>query len=372
MDFSQFISSSGGAAAIGGASSLINSGLNLFGQKSAEERQFEYWQKQHDIMRKEQLQDYARQKQDSYQYLLDSPALTKQGLKNAGISTAMSNGQFQLAHQPQQGYTEASPIATQNPRVGDAFGNFVNNLLVSAQVRNLNEDTNKKKAESEKTMSEKQKIDTELQAYIDQVLPTSIAEAQARIDRMAKENQWTDKQIDQANEQIKVLERTVKQFDINLETLREENRARIDQINATIDDLKSSKNLKDAQAAMQNVLKGFAEMGIGVGHGNIDSIAALLTQPNGAQTIDSIFDNLLNVIDKVADRAHEVPDKVIDRMKQEITAAKDSVVAKGKQLWENEKQFWKNTYEKGKPLADDFVKSQSERLKAFGASPIIR
>lgn len=330
MSFSDFISSSGGAAAIGGASSIINAGLNLFGQKSAEQRQFEYWQKQHDIMRQEQLQDYARQKQDSYQYLLDSPALTKAGLKNAGISTAMSNGQFQLAHQPQQGYTEASPIATQNPRVGDAFGNFVNNLLVSAQIRNLNEDTNKKKVESEKTMTEKQKIDTELQAYIDQVLPISIAEAQARIDRMAKENQWTDKQIDQANEQIKVLERTVKQFDINLETLREENRARIDQINATIADLKSSKNLKDAQFAMQNVLKGFAEMGIGVGHGNIDQIAALLTQPNGAQTVDSIIDNLLNVIDKVSDRGTEVPSKVLNKAKNQLVQLKDTVIVRMK------------------------------------------
>lgn len=326
MSFSDFISSSGGAAAIGGASSLINAGLNLFGQKSAEERQFDYWQKQHDIMRQEQLQDYARQKQDSYQYLLDSPALTKAGLKNAGVSTAMSNGQFQLAHQPQQGYTEASPIATQNPRIGDAFGNFVNNLLVSAQVRNLNEDSNKKKAEAERTQSEKEKIDTELQAYIDQVLPISISEAQARIDRLAKENQWTDKQIELANEQIRVLDRTVKQFDINLETLREENRARINQINATIEDLKSSKNLKDAQTSMQKVLKRFADMGIGVGHGNIDQIAALLTQPNGAEMVNTIIDNLANVLDKVASRAGDVPSKVIQSTQKALSNLRNAFV----------------------------------------------
>lgn len=319
MNFSQFIQSSGGAAAIGGASSLLSAGLNLFGQKSAEQRQFEYWQKQHEIMREEQLQDYARQKQDSYQFLLDSPSLNKEGLRNAGVSTAMANGQFQLAHQPQQGYTEGSPIATSNPRIGDSFVNFANNLLLSAQMRNLDADTNKKKNEAEKTASEKQKIDQELQAYINEVLPTQIAEANARIARMAKENDWTDKQIDQANQQIAVLERTVKQFDINFETLREENRARINQINASIEDLKSSKKLKDAQTAMQNVLKHFADMGIGVGHGNIDQIAALLTQPNGGQMVNSIIDNLANVLDKVASRAGDVPSKVIQSTQKALS-----------------------------------------------------
>lgn len=319
MDFNQFIQSSGGGAAIGAASSLFGAGLNLFGQKSSEQRQFEYWQKQHDIMREEQLQDYARQKRDSYQFLLDSPSLNKEGLRNAGISTAMTEGQFQLAHQPQQGYTEGSPIATANSRAGDSFANFANNLLLSAQMRNLDADTNKKKNEADKTASEKQKIDQELQAYINEVLPTQIAEANARIERMAKENNWTDKQIDQANQQIAVLDRTVKQFDINLETLKEENRARINQINAASEDLKSSKSLKDAQASMQKILSGFAEMGIGVGHGNIDQIAALLTQPNGGEMVNTIIDNLANVLDKVASRAGDVPSKVVQSAQKALS-----------------------------------------------------
>lgn len=338
MDFSQFIQSTGGGAAIGAASSLLGAGLNLFGQKSAEQRQFEFWQKQHDIMREEQLQDYARQKRDSYQFLLDSPSLNKEGLRNAGISTAMTEGQFQLAHQPQQGYTEGFPIATANSRAGDSFANFANNMLLSAQMRNLDADTIKKKNEAEKTASEKQKIDQELQAYINEVLPTQIAEANARIDRMAKENHWTDKQIEQASAQIAVLDRTVRQFDINLETLKEENRARINQINAATEDLKSAKSLKDAQKAMQNVLTGFAKMGIGVGHGNIDQIAALLTQPDGAQTVNTIIDNLLDVIDKVSDRGTEVPGKVFEKAKQKLTEVKDTVDARLKHFEEKDER----------------------------------
>lgn len=362
MDFGKFIQSSGGAAAIGGASSLLSGALNLFGQKSAEQRQFEYWQKQHDIMRQEQLQDYARQKADSYQFLLDSPGLNKEGLRNAGISTAMSQGQFQLAHQPQQGYTEGSPIATANPRVGDAFGNFAENLILGAQIRNLEADTNKKKNEADKTASEKQKIDQELQAYINQVLPTQIAEANARIERMAKENNWTDKQIDQANQQIAVLERTVKQFDINLETLKEENRARINQIDAATADLKSSKSLKDAQTNMQKILSGFAEMGIGVGHGMVDQIAALLTQPNGGKMVDTIIDNLLDMIDKVMDRSTDVPGKVLEKAKKKLTEVKDTVVSKAKQFGKDVGEDLKKGYNQLKDADEKALEIQRKQL----------
>lgn len=362
MDFSQFIQSSGGGAAIGAASSLLGAGLNLFGQKSAEQRQFEYWQKQHDIMRKEQLQDYARQKSDSYQFLLDSPSLNKQGLRNAGISTAMSDGQFQIAHQPQQGYTEGSPIATANTRPGDAFANFANNLLLSAQMRNLDADTTKKKNEAEKTASEKQKIDQELQAYINEVLPTQIAEANARIERLAKENDWTDKQIDQANHQIAVLERTVKQFDINLETLKEENRARINQINAATDDLKASKSLKEAQEHMQKILSGFAGMGIGVGHGMIDQIAALLTQPDGGKMVDTIINNLLDMIDKVYDRGTDVPGKVLDKVKQKLTEVKDTVVSKTKQFGKGVVEDVKKGYNHLKDADEKAMEIQRKQL----------
>lgn len=362
MGFSDFIQSTGGGAAIGAASSLLGAGLNLFGQKSAEQRQFEYWQKQHEIMREEQLQDYARQKRDSYQFLLDSPSLNKEGLRNAGISTSMANGQFQLAHQPQQGYTEGSLIATANPRVGDAFGNFAQNLVLGAQIRNLEADTNKKKNEADKTASEKQKIDQELQAYITQVLPTQIAEANARIERLAKENNWTDKQIEQANQQIAVLERTVKQFDINLETLKEENRARINQINAATDDLKASKGLKEAQTAMQNVLKGFAEMGIGVGHGMVDQIAALLTQPDGGKMVDTIFDNLLDMIDKVIDRSTEVPRKVLEKAKGKLIEVKDTVVSKAKQFGKEVVVDVKKGYNKLKEADEKALEIQRKQL----------
>lgn len=362
MDFSQFIQSTGGGAAIGAASSLLGAGLNLFGQKSAEQRQLEYWQKQHDIMRQEQLQDYARQKADSYQFSLDSPSLNKEGLRNAGISTAMTEGQFQLAHQPQQGYTEGSSIATANSRAGDSFANFANNLLLSAQMRNLDADTNKKKNEADKTASEKQKIDQELQAYINEVLPTQIAEANARIDRMAKENDWTDKQIDQANHQIAVLERTVKQFDINLETLKEENRARINQINAATDDLKASKSLKEAQEHMQKILSGFAEMGIGVGHGMIDQIAALLTQPDGGKMVDTIIDNLLDMIDKVMDRSTEVPGKVLEKAKEKLIEVKDTVLSKTKQFGKQVGDDLKKGYNKLKKVDEKALKMQRKQL----------
>lgn len=362
MDFSQFIQSSGGGAAIGAASSLLGAGLNLFGQKSAEQRQFEYWQKQHDIMRQEQLQDYARQKADSYQFLLDSPGLNKEGLRNAGISTAMSQGQFQLAHQPQQGYTEGSPITTANSRAGDSFANFANNMLLSAQMRNLDADTNKKKNEAEKTASEKQKIDQELQAYINEVLPTQIAEANARIERLANENNWTDKQIDQANQQIAVLERTVKQFDINLETLKQENRARINQINAATEDLKSSKSLKDAQTSMQKILSGFAEMGIGVGHGMVDQIAALLTQPDGGKMVDTIIDNLLDMIDKVMDRSTDVPGKVLEKAKKKLTEVKDTVVSKTKQFGKDMVDEGKKVYNKLKDADEKALEMQRKQL----------
>lgn len=113
---------------------------------------------------------------------------------------------------------------------------------------------------------------------------------------------------------------------------------------------------------MQKILSGFAEMGIGVGHGMVDQIAALLTQPDGGKMVDTIFDNLLDMIDKVMDRSSEVPGKVLEKAKKKLTEVKDTVVSKAKQFGKDVADDVKNGYNKLKEADEKALQMQRKQL----------
>lgn len=269
--------------ALGGG--LVNTGLgfasSLFGnaakdkaQARAAQLQFDNWQKTYNIQRKDALVDYDRNLKDQRQLMIDQAGLQRQGMEAAGLNPAQGQGSISLGganvgdiRSSEGSYNPVTRDAMTNfgQYIADAFDPAKQAMIANtiAQTHKLDMETKKGATENELLQYDLKKreatFDEEVQALRDQF--SSIA-SKALADAYLPQKEYFA--VQQLITEVDITKNKLKLSNIDVEFARQMKKAEYDKLQADIEKLKASKNLDDANAALINVKKGFAEIGIDI------------------------------------------------------------------------------------------------------------
>lgn len=255
------------------------------------------------------LSDYALQRNDFIKDALLGDLRAVQSRQNAGLSTAFSQGYSpvqplggDVANGYNQSYSPsnvASSFHLDNPLSTE-------NLLVGAQVKNLDANTDKTNMDAglvdAQTIYQKRVTDQFNATFADNIAMVSQnlknAYLQGELSKKNYEN------LTQVIENLKVSGK-LQQFDLeNIKPL--EVKKLNEEINKLISDISvntsviglnnSQSQLAKVQSSVERIKSHFMGMGIGVGNGIFDSILSFLTAPNAKKTWPLVKDNFVSIL----------------------------------------------------------------------------
>lgn len=309
MGFFKKLFSSVGDALGGG---LVNTGLgfasSLFGnaakdaaQARAAQLQFENWQKTYNIQRKDALADYDRNLKDQRQLMIDQAGLQRQGMEAAGLNPAQGQGSISLGganvndvRSSDGSYNPVTRDAMTNfgQYIADAFDPAKQAMIANtiAQTHKLDMETKKGATETELLQYDLKKreatFDEEVQALRDQF--SSIASKALADTYLPQKEYWA---IEQLINEVDITKNKLKLSNIDVEYAREMKKAEWNKLQAEVDNLKSSKDLNDANSSLIKVKKGFAELGIDISS-HYGSLLGPLMSGKGKEIAESALQTL--------------------------------------------------------------------------------
>lgn len=309
-----------GSDIIGGIGSLsntfmsaINSASNRRFMMEQQKREFAQQNAMYDKQRKDALTDYATQRQDYVNDLLMSRSRDVQALKNAGLSTALASEQSvggnALGSAVQQSsFASPNSIASSQPYQFESP-----NMMFGAQIANLIADTKKKEAETNKTKTEAERAMAEFVNWRDvqrDVINDTMKAALSKIEseknsawfkasQDANQYSFDMQEVDEMDENGKPtgnkifryeqnLRNSMKQLQLQVDTMtfdyqkaKEFKPLELKQLQETINQITANVELLKDKDEQQKIINMFNRAGIGIGHGMIDSLAALLYSDKG-------------------------------------------------------------------------------------------
>lgn len=306
--FKKLIKTAGDALGAG----VVNTGLgmvsSLFGnsakdkaQERAAQLQFENWQKTYNIQRKDALADYDRNLKDQRQLMIDQAGLQRQGMEAAGLNPAQGQGSISLGGASVNDVRSSD--GSYNPVTRDAMTNFgqyiadafdpAKQAMIAntiAQTHKLDMETKKGATEIELLQYDLKKREAtfaeEVQALRDQF--SSIA-SKALADAYLPQKEYYS--IQQLITAVDITKNELKLSNINVKFASKMKRAEYNKLLAEVDNLKSLKNLNDANSSLVNVKKGFAELGIDISS-HYGSLLGPLMSGKGKEIAESALQTL--------------------------------------------------------------------------------
>nr|DAJ57230.1 MAG TPA: hypothetical protein [Microviridae sp.] len=295
------------------ATSAANSIANRKFMREQQEREFAQQNAMYDKQRSDALTDYATQRQDYVNDLLMSRSRDVQALQNAGLSTALAANQSvggnALGSAVQQSsFASPNSIASQQPYQFEAP-----NLLFAAQLANLKADTQKKDAEAAKikTEGDRAKADFENWQNVTKELMNDTMKSALTKLNSEKNKAWFEsneaankydfdmQEVDELDENGKPTGNKIRRYEQNFRNNMKQLQLQVDQmtfdykkakefkpwelkqLQETINQITANVSLLKDKDEQQKILNMFNRAGIGIGHGMIDSLAALLYSNKG-------------------------------------------------------------------------------------------
>lgn len=315
-------------AGIGAVSSLLgglfSSSSQAKQQKQHDERMQRYWKEQYGIQRADNLKDYATQRKDYIDDLKHQYSRQVESLKGAGMNPALAYGDMSAAQPLGASINQASPSVSSGasaPYV-DLLGNTSTFAKLAEEIANIRADTQLKNTQSEKSMTEKEKIQKE----IDEVIPNTIALNNKQIQLMDTQKDLNEEQKKKVVQETANLNKQYELLDFNLEKAKEFKPYEMKQLKASIDDLIAAKDLKEAQAALTRTQNFWAQSGFGIGNNFFESALALLT---GTET-GKAASHALNVVQNTFTGVGKVLNKAMLYMEDKEEFNRQSSIEKRK------------------------------------------
>lgn len=303
----------GVGALAGTATSAINSAANRRFMEQQQKREFAQQNEMYDKQRKDALADYATQRQDFVNDLLLSRSRDVQALQNAGLSTALAGEQSvggnALGSAVQQSsFASPNSIASSQP-----YDIQAPNMMFTAQLANLIADTNKKDAEAAKTKTEGERAQAEFVNWRDvqkDVINDTMKAALTKINseknsawfkaaQDANQYSFDMQEVDEMDDNGKPTGKKIFRYEQNLRNSMKQLQLQVDtmtfdykkakefkpfelkQLQETINQITANVELLKDKDEQQKIINMFNRAGIGIGHGMIDSLAALLYSDKG-------------------------------------------------------------------------------------------
>lgn len=303
----------GVGALAGTATSIINSAANRRFMQQQQQREFAQQNAMYDKQRKDALADYATQRQDYVNDLLMSRSRDVQALQNAGLSTALAGEQSvggnALGSAVQQSsFASPNSIASSQP-----YDIQAPNMMFTAQLANLIADTNKKDAEAAKTKTEGERAQAEFVNWRDvqkDVINDTMKAALTKIEseknsawfkaaQDANQYSFDMQEVDEMDDNGKPTAKKIYRYEQNLRNTMKQLQLQVDtmtfdfekakefkpwelkQLQETINQITANVALLKDKDEQQKIINMFNRAGIGIGHGMIDSLAALLYSDKG-------------------------------------------------------------------------------------------
>ena len=297
----------------GTATSAFNSSANRRFMEQQQKREFAQQNEMYDKQRKDALADYATQRQDYVNDLLMSRSRDVQALQNAGLSTALAGEQSvggnALGSAVQQSsFASPNSIASSQP-----YDIQAPNMMFAAQLANLIADTNKKVADAAKTKTEGERSQAEFVNWRDvqkDVINDTMKATLSKIEseknsawfkaaQDANQYSFDMQEVDEMDDNGKPtgekifryeqnLRNTMKQLQLQVDTMtfdykkaKEFKPWELKQLQETINQITANVALLKDKDEQQRIINMFNRAGIGIGHGMIDSLAALLYSDKG-------------------------------------------------------------------------------------------
>lgn len=257
-------------------------------------------------------------------------------MKRAGYSTADPSMQgFSAANlsspslsAPQQVAPHVDPVYDQSgvsnvingnrsvvQNVADLLSTVADVRLKRSQEKNTDADTEGKSIDNSWK-------DEEKSAALAQIMST-VNNLEANTDKQREEKKKISKDITFVDESLKLLGEQITELKFRNSKNEERFLNEMNHLKASISDLQSSKNLKDSEAALNNIRKRveivratMAEHGINFdGNGFFDAIARLAISPQGSQVLSQIgtfvFESLGSIINGVKNYWNSNSDAVV-------------------------------------------------------------
>lgn len=308
-------------AGLGAVNSLFNNSMSLSNAKKLMSEQQKYWQQQYDIQRKDSLSDYATQRADYVSDLLASRSRDVEALKNAGLSPALAANQSvggnSLGATIQQ--SNGSGVSTSAPVFQS---DLQQSSLFALQRKQLEANIKKTDAEANKTMTENEKVRAEFDNWkdnlstINEQLKADLAKTWSEKAKTDSDKAKAESDISKVSAEIDKIFAEIDSITFNTYKARSLMPYEMSEISANIQKLLSSANKENAESVLTNVKTQFARMGIGVGDGFVQQIAALLA--SGDATIyDKVKGTLLDLVDKLGTDFKPISDDVKDALNGE-------------------------------------------------------
>lgn len=321
------------------ATSLYNSAANRAFSTAAQKREFAQQNKMYKQVRRDDLADYERQRQDYVNDMLMSRSRDIRALQNAGLSTALASDQsvggnalgasIQQASFPSvNSIANSAPYQIQSP-----------NLMFAAQLDNLKADTAKKNAEALKTKTEGERAQAEFVNWRDvqkDVINDTMKAALTKIES-EKNSAWFKaaqdgnqysfdmQEVDEMDDNGKPTGKKIFRYEQNLRNSMKQLQLQVDtmtfdykkakefkpwelkQLQETVNQITANVDLLKDKDAQQKIINMFNRAGIGIGHGMIDSLAALLYSDKGnelatravstlTEFVKGIFTSMFNLV----------------------------------------------------------------------------
>lgn len=224
-------------------------------------------------------------------YLLDNAyVINRQALKNAGYSAADPDGQ---GPQNMTNNNMDVPSGQQFQVPDNKF-----DLLAGAQLTKTLAEAENIKADTDKTKTDNQVAQEQLKA-LEETLPERIAKIKSEYYQVTKQNRQLDALIDQLDEQTRGFSIT---NDFNEKTIV----SRSKEIDANIRKLNAAASVDEASAAIKEVEKNLAEMGVLPGNNWFNSLISIAALGKGAEATGAVKDFIEDVITEVISAIPEV------------------------------------------------------------------
>lgn len=247
------------------------------------------------------LGDYALKRNDYISDALLGDMRAVQSRQNAGLSTAFSDGFSPvqpLGGDVEGGYMQSATPSNVAPALGVENPLSPQNQLIDAQLENIKADTNKKNVDA--GLTDTQRVDLQNRInFFNETLNDNITLLKENINSLRSENKLKGAEYDKVMKEIDILTKQGNIMDYDLEHVKP---AELHKLNAetlkVFNDIavgKSQISLNQSIAALNNVKKHYASMGIGVGSSLIDSALAILSSPDGDKLLPKVLSNITSI-----------------------------------------------------------------------------
>lgn len=290
MPLGAILAAAGTAALPGIMAGTANAAVNGVINGRNARRSYKYSKK---LMKKqaaynEEAFDRENARQD---YLLNNAyVINRQALKNAGYSAADPDGQ---GPQNMTNNNMDVPSGTQFQVPENKF-----DLLAGAQLTKTLAEAEKIKADTDKSKTDTQIAQEELKA-LQETLPERIGKIKSEYFQVTKQNRQLDALVDQLEEQTRGFAIT---NDFNEKTID----SRSKEIDANVRKLNASASVDEALAAIKEIEKNLAQMGVIPGNNWFNTLISIAALGKGSEATGAVKDFIEDVLTEIVAAIPEV------------------------------------------------------------------